>query len=257
MPFAVIFRGGDDGLAAAVVTLGMRLRSRDSHITAWFRTAITGDDPEVVISTVLESFHKRGVSCLWWAHPSATPRNLGQLLVARGMPAVEHAIGMSIDLREWKRVEPATTDVRYVELGDDATMDAYSELIFNYWEVPEESRTLVDEVAATGGPGRAPVHRWVAFDGNDLPVGKVMLSLAAPAGVAAIYGMSVRPEARGKGVASAFTNIAIERAQSVGCTRVVLHSSEMAIGVYERAGFTKQCEMTVYANAPVWANREA
>ena len=79
-----------------------------------------------------------------------------------------------------------------------------------------------------------------------------MLSLAAPAGVAAIYGMSVRPEARGKGVASAFTNIAIERAQSVGCTRVVLHSSEMAIGVYERAGFTKQCEMTVYANAPVW-----
>ena len=37
--------------------------------------------------------------------------------------------------------------------------------------------------------------------------------------------------------------------------RVVLHSSEMAVGMYERAGFTRQCEMPVYANAALWASR--
>ena len=68
--------------------------------------------------------------------------------------------------------------------------------------------------------------------------------------------MSVRPEARGKGVASALTDLVLRRAKQRGCSRVVLHSSEMAVKVYERAGFTKQCDLTVYANAPVWADRQ-
>jgi ribosomal protein S18 acetylase RimI-like enzyme len=73
--------------------------------------------------------------------------------------------------------------------------------------------------------------------------------------VAAIYGMSVTPEARGKGVASTLTEVLLDRAESLGCRRVVLHSSEMAVGMYERAGFTRQCEMPVYANAALWASR--
>jgi ribosomal protein S18 acetylase RimI-like enzyme len=67
--------------------------------------------------------------------------------------------------------------------------------------------------------------------------------------------MSVTPKARGRGVASSLTNILLERAEGLGCERVVLHSSEMAVGVYERAGFMRQCELPVYANAALWASR--
>ena len=94
------------------------------------------------------------------------------------------------------------------------------------------------------------------LDENDRAIGKGLLSLSAPPGVAAIYGMSVTPEARGKGVASALTQILVERAATLGCRRVVLHASEMAIGVYERAGFVKQCDLPVYANATLWASRD-
>jgi ribosomal protein S18 acetylase RimI-like enzyme len=67
--------------------------------------------------------------------------------------------------------------------------------------------------------------------------------------------MSVTPKARGRGVASGLTDILLERAERLGCERVVLHSSEMAVGIYERAGFVRQCALPVYANATLWASR--
>src|SRR5262249_43341935 len=120
---------------------------------------------------------------------------------------------------------------------------------------PQVSRALVEQVNRYWTPERAPIHRWVALDESGRPIGKALLSLAAPDGVAAIYGMSVRPEARGKGVASTLTEILLDRAERLACERVVLHASEMAIGIYERAGFVRRCAMPVYANAPLWTKR--
>lgn len=219
------------------------------------RTQIRGDS-DAVIERVLASFARRQVRCLWWHHPTATPSDLGDRLRAHGLEVVEEAIGMSLELRLPRPARPAPAGVRYVEVLSDDLMRSYSELIFSYWEVPQESHALVEEVNRYWGPGRAPVHRWVAFDEAGKPIGKALLSLAAPPGVAGIYGMSVTPEARGKGVASTLTNILLERAQSLGCERVVLHSSEIAVGIYERAGFIRQCRMPVYADATLWGSRD-
>jgi GNAT superfamily N-acetyltransferase len=45
-----------------------------------------------------------------------------------------------------------------------------------------------------------------------------------------IDGMSVLPEARGRGIAGALTDILIAQAADLGCRRVVLHSSALAAG---------------------------
>jgi len=219
------------------------------------RTRIAGD-PDGVIETVLTSFARREVSCLWWHHPTADPPDLGERLTARGLQLVEKAVGMSLDLRDRPAQPVAPTGVRYLEVLDDELMHSYSALIFGYWEVPKPSQALVAEVNRYWVPARTPVARWVAFDEAGEAIGKALLSLATPPGVAAIYGMSVTPKARGRGVASALTNIMLERAESLGCERVVLHSSEMAVGLYERAGFVRQCELPVYANATLWASRD-
>jgi ribosomal protein S18 acetylase RimI-like enzyme len=219
------------------------------------RTSIS-EAPAVVIDDVLSSFRKRQVSCLWWDHPNAEPNDLGSLLRARGLQAVERVAGMSIDLATVGGATPETEGVRYVEVLDNNAMRRYSDLIVDYWEVPEDSRTLVEEINRFWGPGTAPLHRWIAVTDRGEAIGKVLLSLAAPPGVAAIYGMSVRPQARGRGVASALTDVALGRAKELKCRRVVLHSSEMAVGVYERSGFRKRCDLTVYANSPLWASRK-
>lgn len=65
--------------------------------------------------------------------------------------------------------------------------------------------------------------------------------------------MSVRSQARGRGVASGMTAVTIRRAAELGCHRIVRHTSEMAAGLYRRAGFTPQCELRVHGTAPLWS----
>jgi GNAT superfamily N-acetyltransferase len=213
-----------------------------------------GGDPDRTIASVVGSFRRRGVDFMWIVHPSSQPADLGERLAAHGLLAVEVATGMSLDLDDWTP-EPGHGDVRYEEVAGELGMRVYEDLIVSYWELPEHARELVTELNRFWGPGRLAAHRWVAFaDGR--AVGKGLLSLAAPPGVAAIYGMSVLPEARGRGVASGLTAVMLERARALGCRRVVLHSSQMAAGVYRRAGFVERCTFTVYATAPLWSGHD-
>jgi GNAT superfamily N-acetyltransferase len=218
------------------------------------RTGIADEEADEVISRVVASFRARDVDFAWWVTPSATPADLGARLEEQELRLVERATGMSLELDEWDGAPPRE-GVDYVEVVDDEGMAVYADLIYSYWETPEESRDLVAEVNSYWGPGKAPAHRWVAFaDGR--PVGKALLSLAAPDGVAAVYGMSVRPEARGRGVAGGLTSTLLQRARELGCHRVVLHSTEMATGVYARSGFVERCPLAVYASATLWSGRD-
>lgn len=221
---------------------------------AVLRTRLAEDAADEVIARIVDSYARRGVDFAWWETPLTTPRNLGARLEPHGLRLVERATGMSLDLDGWEAEVPRG-GVEYIEVVDDERMTDYAALVFSYWELPEESRDLVSEVHRFWGPGKAAAHRWVAYlDGR--PIGKAILSLAAPDGVAAIYGMSVRPEARGRGVATGLTTTALEKARSLGRRRVVLHSTEMAVGVYARAGFVERCPLAVYATAEVWSDRD-
>jgi GNAT superfamily N-acetyltransferase len=209
---------------------------------------------EEVVHRIVERFRRRKVGFVWVDHPSATPAHLGDVLVAEGVPLVERATGMWRELTDLPP-RPERADIRIVEVLDDRAMADYTELIFDYWEVPAESRQLVAEANRYWNHDRTPVHRWVAYDSGNRPIGKMLLSLSAPSGVAAIYGMSVRPEARGQGVASDFTAVALHRAADLGCGRVVLHAFEMAVNVYRRAGFRPECQLSIHGTAPLWSAR--
>jgi GNAT superfamily N-acetyltransferase len=194
------------------------------------------------------------VQFLWWEHPSSAPADLVHRLAPHGLNPVEQVTGMSIELDSWS-AEPARSDVRYDEVLDEEAMSSYEDLLVTYWELPKESQALVADLNRFWGPGRLPAHRYLARE-NGVPVGKALLSLAGSPGVAAIYGMSVQPQARGKGVAQGLTATLLQRAQELDCHRVVLHASEMAVGVYRRAGFAERCSLTVYATTRLWSSRE-
>ena len=218
------------------------------------RTRIPDATVDEVVPRVVESFRRRGVHFAWWVTPSSQPSDLGERLEANGLRLVERAVGMSLDLAGWDAPAPKP-GVDYVEVLDERALDDYAELIYAYWELPADSRALVAAINRFWGPGQAAAHRWLAYaDGR--PVGKALLSFAAPEGVAAVYGMSVLPEARGRGVASGLTTTLLGRARDLGCRRVVLHATEMAVGVYARAGFVERCPLGVYATAEVWSGRD-
>ena len=46
----------------------------------------------------------------------------------------------------------------------------------------------------------------------------------------------------------------LQRAKQHGCHRAVLHSTDMAVGVYRRVGFVERCTLTVFATASLWSD---
>jgi len=220
---------------------------------AVIRTRLQEGAAGPTISKAIERFRARDVQFFWVVHPSATPADLGDRLTGHGLAPVERMICMSLDLADW---QPAVIprDVTFEEvLGDDA-LNTYSELTARYWEIPDEERDLVREFHRHWGPGRAPGHRYLAVT-HGKAIGKAYLSLAGPPGVASIYGMFVPPEARGRGVAGGLTTTMLRRAEEQGFHRAVLHATDMAVGVYRRAGFVERCTITVFATTSLWSDQ--
>jgi GNAT superfamily N-acetyltransferase len=221
------------------------------------RTHLADENADQVIASVVDSFARRGVAFAWWDQPSSTPADIGRRLEAHGLAAVMQVVGMSLELDGWS-AEPLSSGVRYEQVLDDDALLVYEDLLFGNWELPEESeesRALIAEGNRFLGPGRVPMHRWIAYTDEE-PAGKGLLCLAGPPGVAAVYGMWVRPQARGRGIGFGITTALIRQAQELGCHRVVLHASDLGNPVYRRAGFVERCSFTVHATARVWSSTD-
>ncbi len=217
---------------------------------AIIRTCIESN-ADAVIAAVVDRFNARGVQFFWLVHPSARPLDLSERLVAHGLQSVENATGMSLELAEWEH-GALPPGVEYREVIDDGDLGDFHRLTTVYWEIPPDEAPLVAQFQREWRPRRAPGHRYLALiDG--VAVAKGYLSVAGPPGVAAIYAMTTLPEARGRGVASGLTTVLISRARQLGLRRIVLHSSDMAVGVYRRVGFVERCRFTVFATAPLWS----
>lgn len=206
-----------------------------------------GSDAAERIEQLLSHFRQRAVEFLWLVHPTAQPANLAEQLTAQGLSLVEKATGMALDLTAWSAPSgPPQGPIAYREVKDQESLRDFEELMAAYWELPVKSRPYAFEMNRSaytvGGRG----VRWVAYHDNQ-PVGKAYLSYLGCKDTAAIFGVYVRPNARGYGVASALTALAITRAAALGRKRVVLHSSEMAVKIYQRLGFIERCTMPMYA----------
>jgi len=93
--------------------------------------------------------------------------------------------------------------------------------------------------------------RLVAYIGGDA-VGKLFMNTEELPARVAIYGVAVKPEARGLGVGTGLVNEALSRAAAAGARRCVLHSSSMALAMYRRMGFVERCLFEVYATGPLF-----
>jgi ribosomal protein S18 acetylase RimI-like enzyme len=206
-----------------------------------------GTDAEERIEQVIRHFRERAAQFLWLVHPTAQPDNLTERLEAKGLPLVERVIGMSLDLTSWNAAsDPMDGPITYREVIDEQDLQAYEELIEAYWELPEPSHPYVLRLSRSIHKSGDRPARWVAYR-NHQPVGKAALSYLGARDTAAIFGVYVSPAARGYGIASVLTKLAISRAAELGRTRVVLHSSEMAVSLYRRLGFIDRCLLPIHA----------
>lgn len=208
-------------------------------------------DADEAISRVAGRFRDRGVPYLWVQRPSDSPADLGSRLARHGLDLVETATGMDLDLDEWELESIGDdSDIHVVDYDPQRLLD-YVELIRTYWSVPESEQHMLVRLNQDLAGDAAPGFRLVAYvDGE--PAGKLFANLAELPDRVAIYGVAVRPEARGRGIATRLMNRAISSARDRGARRCVLHSSTMALSMYRRMGFVERCQLQAYATGPLF-----
>jgi GNAT superfamily N-acetyltransferase len=214
------------------------------------RTDITGD-ADAVIERVAGGFRDRDVPYLWVQRPTDRPEDLGHRLARQGLDLVETVTGMDIDLDEWEP-EDEPSSARIVPANHEAQhLRDYVEMMRTYWSVPESEQHLLATFNDDWAGVRSPGLRLLAYV-NDAPVGKLFLNTLELPERVSIYGVAVKPEARGLGVATALMTQAMLHARSLGAKRCVLHSSDMAVTLYLRMGFRECCTFAVYATGPLF-----
>lgn len=240
---------------------------RESYGVLWFetpikalpynmvlRTWIEEEDADAVVGRVAARFRARDVPFIWVVRPSDMPTDLGSRLARQGLDLVESVTGMDLELRDWNpEVEFDDGSIRVADY-DEPVMREYVEMIRTYWSVPDSERHYLEKLNADLAGDRSPGFRLVAYD-DGKAIGKMFMNTSELPRVS-VYGVAVKPEARGKGTATKLMNYALARAKADGAGRCVLHSSEMAHSLYRRMGFVDRCELQAYATGPIFGTHQ-
>lgn len=229
-----------------------------TEFATWFDTPIPAvpyntvlrfaseNEAESRIDDILAYFAHRGVIPAWIIHPSAQPRDLEEMLRRRGLEEAEVVQGMAMDLERLPEVGGLGEGIHIEEIHDLGDVGDYLDLVAWRWEVPP---SFVHHLVAMAnafdiGTPNGPVRLWIGRK-NGRAVSKIALNLDN--GVAGIYAVATYPEARGLGLARALTVNALHAARAAGFTLAVLHSTPMAVSLYEGIGFRPYAPFKVFA----------
>jgi ribosomal protein S18 acetylase RimI-like enzyme len=194
---------------------------------------------------VLDRMIANGRSFMWWLTPSTSSPELQALLVERGMVSDEPTIGMHRELSATPPRGPLPEGVT-IEVTTADTLDDTILTICDGFGMPRDLLPTFREVLDEGSEALTLTHVLARDTGT--PAGSGTLAVAN--GVAALFNIAVRPEARGKGVGRALTLELMQRGAEQGCAETVLHATPMGLPVYVKLGYEPVCEMPLYVWTP-------
>jgi ribosomal protein S18 acetylase RimI-like enzyme len=210
------------------------------------RTQGTPDNVDEIIEETVAHFKSKSVTRFtWWVEPGAQPTDLRDRLLAHGFTYAEGPPGMAVDLLALNEDITPSSDLRIRHVGDAGTLRQWISTLFSGFELPDSGEDAFFDLFIGLGFD-LPLRNYVGFL-NEEPVATAELFLGA--GVAGIYGVVTVPKARRQGIGAALTLAPLRDARAMGYRIGILHSSEMALGLYRWLGFKEYCKMSHY----VWA----
>jgi ribosomal protein S18 acetylase RimI-like enzyme len=209
--------------------------------------------PDVAIAAVRAirtDLSARRVPWRWYLASSGGSEELVRLLKAAGLMPVPAQTPMLLPLDERvlprlvSRVEPVP-GLHVSQVRERPAMEAWvaARAASNGWSERTAGAWLTMHLGL-GFEESEPLQHLVARMGGR-PVGTASVFLERD-GTAGIYHIEVVPEARGRGIATWLTAAAIGLAADQGAARVVLTSTQAALGLYRRLGFTARGSFTYF-----------
>ena len=213
----------DDGLVAV---LSAEERSRGAMLVA-------GPVPEARLDAALARGLPGWVALL----PEAAP--LAPAVAARGFDAQEQRVAMALtDLRHLAPppVPPGVTvqPVAVRQGAEGFSLDRAIRLAFTYAEeTPAAVRDLEIEAQLIGQ--LTGIRFFAAVDGEGELLGTAGSRVVD--GSALVASVATHPSARGRGIGTAMTGVALVAAAEAGATEAYLDATPAAVGIYRRLGF--------------------
>lgn len=200
------------------------------------------------ITNVIKDVEPRGTSVFWVDGPSTQPINLGYYLEAHGFKHVMRGCGMSLDLSLLKedvvypsglKVERVTNRVRLRQFVDVLAQNSHL--------TRSATQAMYEIEDHLGFEHYLPRQRYLGLWHGE-PVATITLFSAA--GVVGIYHVATVPQARGYGIASAMSKVALQDGRWLGHQQATLIATTMGESVYRRLGFQPRADFNIYLWAP-------
>lgn len=202
---------------------------------------------DALMDRICARFRERKVPFVWFMPPSGASARLDAALRARGLVEGDAATGMWADLETLPAAPPPPPGIEIRPVETAADVRVMLELVRWRWNVAPRDAIRLARVAEAfdfTAPGGA--RCWIAWQ-NGVPVAKATLNVAD--GVAGLYGVATRTEARGRGLAHTLTLHVAAAARAKGLRLGVLHATAMARGLYTRLGFRVAAPFRIYVDA--------
>jgi GNAT superfamily N-acetyltransferase len=218
-------------------------------------SAQLGDaDVDSQIDLIIDTFRRRRAAITWLTGPSTQPENIGEYLEAHGFSRYEDWKGMAHTLDSLDhRSLTVPSGFKVVQVATPETCKDWLRVVGRSFGLPISAYRILRHHVFTHIGSDSPIWRHNLAYLNDAPVSAVTLFINQ--GVAGIYLVSTIPEARGKGLGTHMTSLALRQAKELGCELVVLHATEQGQRMYEKLGFRAHCNIGVYRLAaphPMW-----
>jgi predicted GNAT family acetyltransferase len=234
--------------AAAFVEEGPLVSWHTPIPNVWFNGVLASGsappDAERLIAMRLAYFQERGVEAVsWWLEPHVERTEWEPYLLRAGFRADESTPGMAVDVG--KLVVPAQQPdgLAVLPVEDDAALRAWIPLLLSGFGLPATRFESAVDLFTGLGLGLPVRHYLGTLEGD--PVATSTLFLGA--GVAGIYNVTTRDEARGRGIGTALTLAPLQDARRLGYRVGILQSSSQGFPVYRRMGFEQVCVLHYYA----------
>lgn len=201
-----------------------------------WRTRLAADDVDKGIERTIAWFKARNAPfAFWWTGLDSEPSGLTERLQAHGFaPNIIGDPGMAVDLHTLNEAIQTPDGFRIVQASDRQALEDWRDTFCASFEIPLWAGQAWADATARAGIANAPWRLYVGYL-NDQPVATNILFKGA--GVASVYGVGTRPEARGQGIGAAITLKPLLDARRQGYHFGVLFSTEMGQPVYRRLGF--------------------
>lgn len=221
---------------------------RDPLFNEVMRTRLAPDEADGRIAALLARARARDVPLFWWSGPAARPRDLDARLLRHGFTPISQMPGMAVDLHALNEETPVPAGFALERIRDEEALRRALEIIqvsfgfsptaFQHWH-----RLLVKADFAQDPQQR---HYLGRLEGQPVAAS----ALIVHAGVAGIYNVATRWDARRRGIGTAMTLTPLREARQEGYRVGVLHSSPSGLSVYERLGFKTHCTIRLYLWTP-------